>query len=454
MIGKQTKGRGFRGALNYVLSKEGAQIIGGNMLGENARELAAEFAETRKLRPNVKRAVYHASLSLPHGESLTDEKWRQVSTDYMNKMGFGNSQFVVVKHTDTTHPHIHIIASRISLDGKVVSDSKDYQRSESILRGFEKEYGLTPVSPSRESMRRGPSRGELETMVREGIPSTKLKLQMMIDQASRDRPSMNQLFERLEASKVEVIPNVAKTGHISGISFRLDGELMKGSDLGRGYSWNGLLKKGITNDIQPSQLSTISQRYGLRSHQSLRGSKEVGRSEQGRHGDSKHRIRDSRSLRERLQELGRSLRSTHASDNNPAGTIHDDNRQSGISYAEMRRFLSTKSERTYGTESRNSKHDRNPLLDSRNAFQYPEFNRSRRGLLDLGTSSHSTEEGRSDLEPFSNEGVSKTRSRHSKKDHTNMGLFRNEIDFFETRNESKPKKEKGKDKGNGIDFGP
>jgi len=33
MIGKQTKGRGFRGALNYVLGKEGAEIVGGNMLG-------------------------------------------------------------------------------------------------------------------------------------------------------------------------------------------------------------------------------------------------------------------------------------------------------------------------------------------------------------------------------------------------------------------------------------
>jgi len=343
VIGKQTKGRGFRGALNYVLNKAGAQLIGGNMLGETARELASEFAETRKLRPNVKRAVYHASLSLPHCESLSDDKWRQVSTDYMDKMGFKKTQFVIVKHTDSAHSHVHIIASRISLNGKVVSDSKDYQRSESILRGFEKEYGLTPVTPSRESLRRGPSRGELETMVREGTPSTKLKLQMMIDHASRDRPSMSQMFERLEASKVEVIPNVAKTGHISGISFRLDGELMKGSDFGRGYSWNGLLKKGITNDIQPSQLSTISQRYGLRSNQSLRGSKEVGRSEQGRHGNSKYRVRDERPLRERLQELGRSLRSTHTSDNSSAGTIHDDNRQSGNSYAEMRRLLSDKS---------------------------------------------------------------------------------------------------------------
>lgn len=452
MIGKQTKGRGFRGALNYVLSKEGAQLIGGNMLGDTARELASEFAETRKLRPNVKRAVYHASLSLPHGETLTDDKWRQVSTDYMDKMGFKNSQFVIVKHTDSAHSHVHIIASRISLNGKVVSDSKDYQRSESILRGFEKEYGLTPVTPSRESLRRGPSRGELETMVREGIPSTKLKLQMMIDHASRDRPSMNQLFERLEASKVEVIPNVAKTGHISGISFRLDGELMKGSDLGRGYSWNGLLKKGITNDLNPSQVARS--RAGSQHPADTRKATSLGRTHQSHSQYSGNRVRENQSIRESLESFSRSIASSGRKNRSVSESNGSNSEQRGISYAEMRRFLSTKSERTYGTENRNQKHDRNSPLDSHGPVQHPEFSRSRRGLLDLGAFASSTEERRSGMEPFSNESVSKTRSRHSKENHSNMGLFRNEIDFFETRNESKPKKEKGKDKGNGIDFGP
>ena len=44
MIGKQTKGRSFRGLLNYLEGKEQAELIGGNMVGSNARELAAEFS--------------------------------------------------------------------------------------------------------------------------------------------------------------------------------------------------------------------------------------------------------------------------------------------------------------------------------------------------------------------------------------------------------------------------
>jgi hypothetical protein len=43
MIGKQTKGRGFRKLLDYLESREDAKLIGGNMSGRNARELAREF---------------------------------------------------------------------------------------------------------------------------------------------------------------------------------------------------------------------------------------------------------------------------------------------------------------------------------------------------------------------------------------------------------------------------
>ena len=245
MIGKQTKGRGFRGTLNYVLGKEGAEIVGGNMLGDSARELAAEFAQSRSLRPNMARAVYHASLSLPPGDHLGDGAWRDVADKYMEGMGFTGSQYVAVKHVDTPHSHIHIVASRVRLDGTVVDESHDYRRSEDCIRGLEKEFNLSRALPSREASTRAPTSGELHKGLREGQPSTKLRLQTILNQAVGGRLGMSEFLSKVERHGVEVIPNVAKTGRVTGISFRLDGELMKGSDLGRAYSWQGLQKRGI-----------------------------------------------------------------------------------------------------------------------------------------------------------------------------------------------------------------
>jgi hypothetical protein len=113
MIGKQIKGTGFRGCLNYVLGKKDAALIGGTMCGQTPEELAAEFAIARQLRPNLKVAVFHATLSVASTEKLedseeNDQRWLVIAANYMKAMEFDNNQSSVVKHSDTEHDHIHI----------------------------------------------------------------------------------------------------------------------------------------------------------------------------------------------------------------------------------------------------------------------------------------------------------------------------------------------------------
>jgi hypothetical protein len=129
------------------------------MLGGTPRELACEFSVSRELRPSVGRAVYHCSLNLAEGEHLSDEQWGELAERYLVAMGFlskdeqgepvwTDSQYVVVRHSDTEHEHVHLVASRIRLDGTVVSDSHDYRRSEAAIRQLERAYGLQAVESS------------------------------------------------------------------------------------------------------------------------------------------------------------------------------------------------------------------------------------------------------------------------------------------------------------------
>ena len=154
MIAKAVKGKGFRGALNYDLQKGHGRIIETNMAGENPRELAAEFGEIRKLRPTLGKAVLHVSLSASPGEKLTDAQWSDIAKHYLDGMGLEKNQFVVTRHTDTEHEHVHILANRIRFDGSVTSDSQDYRRQEVLMREIEREYGLERLAPSTEAERR------------------------------------------------------------------------------------------------------------------------------------------------------------------------------------------------------------------------------------------------------------------------------------------------------------
>ena len=88
MIQSIHKGKGFRGVLNYVFGRaKSPELVGGNMYGEDPRALAQEFGEWRELRPGLTRAVFHSSLSLPHGpsgrEELSDAQWRDVAERYL-----------------------------------------------------------------------------------------------------------------------------------------------------------------------------------------------------------------------------------------------------------------------------------------------------------------------------------------------------------------------------------
>ena len=247
MIAKLVKGRGFRGALEYDITKEGGRIISSNMAGEKPQELAAEFGEIRKLRPNLGKAVMHVSLSAAPGEKLTDEQWQAIGQRYLRGMGFTDNQFVMTRHTDTEHEHIHILANRITHAGEVVSDGQDYKRQETIMREIERDFRLQRVAPSIEAERKAPTKGEIGGAIRTGQPSTRQQLQQLADAAAKDCPDFTTYQERLEAAGVELVPVAQLQGaKLSGLSYRLDGVTMKGSDLGKTYTAAGIQKKGIS----------------------------------------------------------------------------------------------------------------------------------------------------------------------------------------------------------------
>ena len=246
MIAKAIKGRGFRGALEYDLGKEQGRILASNMAGRNPRELAAEFGAVRRLRPNLGKAVLHVSLSAALGETLTDAQWQQIAQRYLRGMGLTNNQFIATRHTDTEHEHIHLLVNRITLAGQVVSDGRDYVRQEVIMREIEQAFGLQSVAPSRACARKAAKKGEIEHALRTGQPSTRVRLQQLCDAAAEGCDSLTTYLERLDAVGVEVVPVVQLGGaKLSGLSYRLEGVMMKGSDLGRGYAAAGIQRRGV-----------------------------------------------------------------------------------------------------------------------------------------------------------------------------------------------------------------
>lgn len=248
MIAKLIKGKGFRGALEYDLKQGKGLLLETNMAGQTPKELAKEFGIIRALRPTLGKAVCHVSLSIHPTEDLTDEQWCEAAQRWLSGMGFTNNQYVVNRHTNTEHPHIHILVNRIDLEGNVVSDAHDYKRQETIMRILEKEWSLTTVPMSQSATRKAPTKGEVEQVLRTGESSYRMKLQQFIDTALTQPCTLSSFTKKLEQAHVSVRMNTAKTGFISGISFSMDGVVFKGSSLGHQYTWGNLKKRGLYHE--------------------------------------------------------------------------------------------------------------------------------------------------------------------------------------------------------------
>lgn len=198
--------------------------------------MSAEFAVARRLNPQLEKAVYHSSLSLPKDEHLDDETWNAIASDYLEGMEFVGSQYVVYRHSDRDHDHVHIVASRIRItDGTTVNDSWDYVRSEQLIRELETKYELTPTASSNQKLSRRQTSGEIKLIERTGSESVREKLQQIIDQETEKAIAMPELINRLKDRGVDAKVTVTRTGKIKGISYQLDGVATSGTHLGRGY---------------------------------------------------------------------------------------------------------------------------------------------------------------------------------------------------------------------------
>ncbi|ELM0047654.1 relaxase/mobilization nuclease domain-containing protein [Salmonella enterica] len=252
---KIKRGKNFAGFVRYALQpgahhKSDPVVIGGNMLSDSAFELIAEFDGTKQLRPDVQKAVWHNSLRLPDGESLTAEQWSSIADDYMERMGFSDTHLrCYVLHDDPAGQHIHIIASRIDLNGgKLYLGRNENLISTKIISKLEVAHGLTvtkTASPPSQAQpkRKRVSRNEKMLSERTGVLSPREALQQILDKSLSDKPDLPTFTKRLEEAEVGWTANVASTGKMNGFSFSYRDIAFKASQLGKGYSWANLQKQ-------------------------------------------------------------------------------------------------------------------------------------------------------------------------------------------------------------------
>lgn len=187
-------------------------------------------------------------------DQLTPEQAISLAKEAMAEVAPGERQTLYVVHGDKDHLHVHIAFSVVEMGGRIWNPREDFRLWEKAATKLEIKYGLYRVTVGRPggepAMKSAPTSGELRKMVRTEQPSDRMLLQQIIMAALVDEPTFPVFLQRLLDAEVTPIPVLTSQGsRICGISFRYqDGLPMKGSDLGKGFSWPALSKKTHYSD--------------------------------------------------------------------------------------------------------------------------------------------------------------------------------------------------------------
>ena len=234
MIAKIIKGTNFSGVVSYMLSKrEGkVKVLQANGVRSSLpNDIAHDFNLQASMCPSVQKPVCHTILSFSthDSERLTDATMVRIANEYLHKMGYGDTQSLIVRHSDRQHPHICI--NRIGNDGKTISDRNEKYRSTKICRGLTERYGLI-IGEGQQEVNRSRLRGE--DKLRYEIFDT-IKSILPQSQTWKD------FFAGLEQQDITTRFNTkGNIDVVQGITFEKDGCSFSGSKIDRTCSFSRL----------------------------------------------------------------------------------------------------------------------------------------------------------------------------------------------------------------------
>lgn len=151
MVAKISLGNSLYGSLVYngeKINKEHGRVLDTNKIyndGSGKINIHRVFEDFKRWMPQATKAektMMHISLNPHPDDRLSEAQYIQIAHEYMEKMGFAEMPYVIVKHEDLDRHHIHIVALRVRPDGSAIDSKNNYYRSKEITREIERKYGL------------------------------------------------------------------------------------------------------------------------------------------------------------------------------------------------------------------------------------------------------------------------------------------------------------------------
>jgi len=233
MMAKIVKGKAFKGAINYILDKQkNTEIVDFDGLRMKSKaSITQSFITQASLNSRVSKPVCHISLdfSAQDKAKLSNQLMEQIAHDYMKQMGIVNTQYIIARHFDKDHPHIHLVYNRVDNDGKTITDSNDRFRSEKICKELTEKYGLY-FARGKENVK--------EHRLKEP-DKTKYEIYNSLKVLVPKCKNWKQLTSELQKAGIKTeFKTKGNSDEIQGVRFEKNGYLFNGSKVDKMFSYS------------------------------------------------------------------------------------------------------------------------------------------------------------------------------------------------------------------------
>jgi hypothetical protein len=263
MLSNIVKGSHFLEALQYTKGKKQSQVLVKKINGRTVKQQVSSFEQVWNQRRRVQRPMFHVSLSVHYDDKVDAVTWRKIIRRYLREMGYKNCPYIAIRHSDRLHDHVHIIASRITHNGQLVSDSWDYLKSQNVLRRIEADFKLTPCPSSSECYERPPKIWEIQKNQQE----LRRWMQNTVKQTAIQSPNLPELVANLAQKQI----NVRFTPQGLRYEWRIDSYWDKdgntqatsytGSTLGKVFTAYGLKRYLLNQNHKDHALSSTANTF-------------------------------------------------------------------------------------------------------------------------------------------------------------------------------------------------
>ena len=160
MIAEIGRGKSLFGALSYNMDKvknNTATVLAGQKIIESPdgsftiSKLSRSFELYQAANRKTEKPIVHISLNPDPDDKVSDNDYKRLAKEYMEKMGYGKQPFVVFKHNDIERTHIHIVTVCVDEDGRKISDAFEKRRSMAACRELERHYNLKGAVEKRQN---------------------------------------------------------------------------------------------------------------------------------------------------------------------------------------------------------------------------------------------------------------------------------------------------------------